>query len=92
MKKVQKLIKQGVIEHIPANEAAQWISPAGFVTKDEKEEKLRLVCDLRNLNKVVKSDCYIFPIPNEVMQSLKSSSKYFIKITSSKVIIKYQYQ
>ena len=33
-KEVQKLIKQGVIERIPANEAAQWISPAGFVAKD----------------------------------------------------------
>ena len=78
-KEVQKLIKQGVIEHIPANEAAQWISPAGFVAKDEKEEKLCLVCDLRNLNKSVKSDCSIFPMPNKVMQSLKSSSKFFIK-------------
>ena len=37
-KEVQKLIKQGVIECIPANEAAQWISPAGFIAKDDKEE------------------------------------------------------
>ena len=78
-KEVQKLIKQGVKERTPANEAAQWISPAGFVAKDEKEEKLRLVCHLRNLNKSVKSDCSIFPTPKEVMQSLKSSSKFFIK-------------
>ena len=48
-KEVQKLIKQGVIECIPANECALWISPAGFVAKDKKEEKLHLVCDLRNL-------------------------------------------
>ena len=50
-KEIQKLIRQGVIERIPANEAAQWINPAGFVAKDEKEEKLHLVCDLRNLKK-----------------------------------------
>ena len=37
-KEVQKLIKQGIIERIPANECALWISPAGFVAKDEKEE------------------------------------------------------
>ena len=30
-KEVRKLIKSGLIELIPANEAAQWISPAGFV-------------------------------------------------------------
>ena len=35
-KEVQKLIKQGVIELIPAKEAVQWISPAGFVAKDKK--------------------------------------------------------
>ena len=37
-KEIQKLIKQGVIKRIPANEAVQWINPAGFVAKDEKEE------------------------------------------------------
>ena len=31
-----------MIECIPANEAAPWISPAGFMAKYEKEEKLRL--------------------------------------------------
>ena len=62
-KEVQKLIKQGVIERIPANEVAHWISPAGFVAKDKNEEKLRLACDLRNLNKSVKSDCSVFPTP-----------------------------
>ena len=79
-KEVQKLIKQGVIERIPANECALWISPAGFIAKDKKEEKLRLVCDLRNLNKSIKDDCSIFPTPNEVMTSLKSSSKFFCKL------------
>ena len=53
-KEVKKLLKSGVIECIPANEAAQWISLAGFVAKDEKEEKLQLVCDLRQLNKSCK--------------------------------------
>ena len=72
-------MKASIIEWILANKQAQWISPAGFVAKDEKEEKLRLICDLRNLNKGVKSDCSIFPTPNEVMQSLSSASKYFIK-------------
>ena len=60
-KEVQKLIKQGVIERIPANECALWLSPASFVAKNKKEEKLRIVCDLRNLNKCIKDDCSIFP-------------------------------
>ena len=61
------------------NEAAEWISPAGFVAKDEKEEKLRLVCDLRQLNKACKSNSSVFPTPNEVMQSLSSASQFFVK-------------
>ena len=69
-KEVKKLLKSSVIKRIPANEAAQWISPTGFVAKDEKEEKLRLVCDLRHLNKSCKSDTSIFPTQNKVMQSL----------------------
>ena len=72
-------MKAGVIERIPANESARWISPAGFVAKDEKEEKLRLVCDLSQLNKAVKPDSSVFPTPNEVMQSLSSTSQYFVK-------------
>ena len=60
---------------MPSNETAQWISPAGFVAKDEKEEKLRLICDLRELNKAVATDSSVFPTPNEVIQSLKSSSQ-----------------
>ena len=79
-KRGAKLIKQGVIERIPANKCGLWISPAGFVAKDKKEEKLRLMCDLRNLNKSIKDDCSIFPIPNKVMTSLKSSSKFFFKL------------
>merc|ERR1712082_104838 len=37
------------------------------------------MCDLRNLNKGIKSDCSIFLTPNEVMTSLKSSSKFSCK-------------
>merc|ERR1711895_212164 len=55
-KEVKKLIKAGIIEQIPANELAAWISPAGFVAKDKKEEKLRLVWDLHQLYKGVKPD------------------------------------
>ena len=53
--------------------------PARFVAKDKKEEKLQLVCDLRQLNKSCKSNTIIFPTPNEVMQSLSSASQYFVK-------------
>ena len=37
------------------------------------------MCDLRQLNKSDKSDTSIFPTPNEVMQSLSSTSQYFVK-------------
>ena len=78
-KETQKLIKAGIIEKMPSNKSARWISPAGFVAKDEKEEKLHLICDLRELNKAVTTDNSVLPTPNEVMQSLKASSKFYIK-------------
>lgn len=77
---VKKLIKAGIIVRLPTNEQALLISPNGFVIKDEKEEKLRLIYDLCQVNKGVKSDCSIFPTPNEVMQSLRLASKYLIKV------------
>ena len=79
-KEVKKLVKAGVIEHIPPNKAAAWISPAQFIAKDTKEEKLRLVCDLCQLNKNVKPDCSVFPTPSEIMMSVNPASKYFVKL------------
>ena len=78
-KETQKLIKAGIIEKMPNDEKSKWISPAGFVAKDPKEEKLCLVCDLRELNKATTAGYSIFPTPNEVMQSLKATSHYYIK-------------
>ena len=46
-REVKKLLPAGIIEKVPSKETAQWISPAGFVSKDDKKEKLRLICDLR---------------------------------------------
>ena len=66
-KEIKKLMNAGIIKHILANKQALWISPAGFVAKDEKEENFRLICDLCQLNKGVKSDCSIFPTLNKVM-------------------------
>ena len=63
-----------------SNETADWIHPAGLVAKDEEEEKLRLICDLRELNKAFTTDCSVISTPIEVMQTLKASSKYYIKV------------
>ena len=79
-KELKKLMNAGIIEKIPANESAKWISPAGFMLKDKKGEKLHHVCDLHELNKGEKTDSSIFLTPNEVIQSLKSSSKFYIKV------------
>ena len=41
-KDVQKLLKAGIIERMPSNEQAAWISLAGFIAKGEKEEKIEV--------------------------------------------------
>ena len=40
---------------------------------------LRLIGDIRQLTKGVKTNCSMFSTPNKVIQSLKYASKYFIK-------------
>ena len=44
-----------------------------------KRKRLRLIGDIRQLNKGVKTNCSMFSTPNKVIQSLKYASKYFIK-------------
>ena len=44
-----------------------------------KKEKITLICDIHDLNKGVKTNCSVFPTPNEVMQSLRVTFKFFIK-------------
>ena len=54
------------------------MSLAGFVAKVSTEEILRLVCDLRNLNKATEGNTSIFPNPSQVMESLSPDSTYFV--------------
>ena len=42
------------------------------------QTKLRLVCDLWELNKATHKTTSIFPTPSEVMESLAPESTYFI--------------
>ena len=73
------MIKQGIIERVPADDPPGWISPAGWVPKDPEEKKLRLVFDAKELNKNVPLDSSYFPTPGEVMENIKADSKFFIK-------------
>ena len=49
---------------------------------DDKIEKLRFTCDIRELNKAVTTHFLVFQTPNEVMQTLKALCKYFINAYS----------
>ena len=76
---ISKLVKAGIIQKMPPDVAAKWSSPAGFMAKDPREERLRLVFDARMLNKSVPTDSSIFPTPSEIMQNLSADSKFFVK-------------
>ena len=69
----KKLIREGVIQRV-VGEQPLWVSPAGFVAKDKTEEKLRLVCDLYELNAATKGNTSVNPTSSQVMEALDPDS------------------
>jgi hypothetical protein len=60
----QELVDQEVVRKVLPNEECQWVSPSRVVVKTSstvENPQLRIVSDLRNLNKVVKRKPYPFP-------------------------------
>ena len=54
-------------------------SPAHFVLKPSGED-VRIVCDMRMLNKAVKRPVHVFPTGNDVWRCVKQESRVFFKL------------
>ncbi len=76
---IQKLLKEGVIERVPANEPSEWCSMGFFVPKPNSED-VRLVTDFRRLNMEVKRAVKPFPSTRDIIRGVEAKSKFFCKM------------
>ena len=77
-KLIKELLEGGVI--VKEDNPTEWINLGFFVPKPNNPDALRLVTDLRQLNKYVKRPIHPFPSAQSILQNLDADSKYFIKL------------
>ncbi len=77
-KTLKWFLDSGVIVPVLPTEKVEWVSPGFFVAKPNG--KVRLVTDLRAINKFVERPCHPFPSPRDVIRNIKTDSKYFLKL------------
>ena len=70
-------VSDGVLT--PVSEPTEWINPSMFLPKKDGK-KVRLVVDLRQLNKLVRRPIHPFPCAREIMQSVQPTSTHFAKL------------
>ena len=80
-KAIDLFIKSGVLEKVPDDEITEWCSPGFFVPKSNG--KVRLVVDYRQINKFIERPVHPFPSPRDIVKSIKSTSKWFLKFDAA---------
>jgi hypothetical protein len=65
-------LDSGVIVPVQTTENVEWVSQGFFVAKPNG--KVRLVTDLRSINKFVICPCHPFPSPRDVVRNIKIPS------------------
>ena len=73
-----KLVKLGVIEKVPDNEATEWCSPGFFVPKPNGKG-IRLVTDFSHLGKFVNRPVQPFEPTLDIIRGLSSEANYFAR-------------
>ena len=74
---VKELEREGIIEAVPEDSPAQWVSPIVAVPK--KDDSVRLCVDMRMPNKAIKRVRYPIPTVNEISIEL-NGAKFFSKL------------
>ena len=72
------LIKAGIIREVTW--PTRWISPSAFIKKPGNTKALRLVTDLRGLNKYIERPVMPFPSPADILARIPAGSKLFLKL------------
>ena len=71
-KELQKLVKEDIIEKVPENEQAEWVSPVVIVPK--KNDAMRLCIDMRVANKAIKRIRHPIPTAKDISIELNGST------------------
>ena len=74
----QRLLQAGVIREVTWPTA--WISPSRFIPKPHDPKALRLITDLRGLNRYVERPVHPFPTPVDLLARIPTGSKFFLKL------------
>ena len=74
---VKELEREGIIEAVPEDSPAQWVSPIVAVPK--KDDSVRLCVDMRMPNKAIKRVRYPIPTLNEISIEL-NGARFFSKL------------
>ena len=74
----ETLIKAGIIREVTWPTA--WISPSSFIPKPGNPKALRLVTDLRGLNRYVERPVQPFPTPADLLSRIPAGSTLFLKL------------
>ena len=72
------LIKAGIIREVTW--PTQWISASSFIPKPGNPKALRLVTDLRGLNKYIERPVMPFPTPADILARIPAGSTLFLKL------------
>ena len=72
------LLKAGILREVTWPTA--WISPSQFIPKPGNPDALRLVTDLRGLNRYIERPVMPFHTPLEVLARIPSGARYFLKL------------
>ena len=74
----QRLLQAGVIREVTWPTA--WISPSRFIPKPHDPKALRLITDLRGLNRYVERPVLPFPTPADLLAKIPTGSRFFLKL------------
>ena len=80
-REVEALVQAGVMA--PYDKPSAWISPAAFIVKPDGKS-LRLIVDLRGLNRYIERPVHPFPTVKEVTSRIPSGTKYYAKFDAVK--------
>ena len=73
-KELQKLVREDIIEKVPENEQAEWVSPVVIVPK--KNDAIRLCIDMRVVNKAIKTTRHPIPTAKDISIELNGATVF----------------
>ena len=84
---LDSMIKKGIIEKVPVNEPADWVS--SLVCVDKPDGSVRVCLDPQDLNKAIKREHYPLPTVEEIAAKC-TGARFFTTLDASKAFFQVQ--